>query len=512
MPKKKGELSIEERLEQSIVAKEEEPYKLPSNWVWTRLGDISLKLTDGSHNPPKNQDSNYRMLSAKNIFNRKINFFEDDRRISKEDFEKENNRTKLENNDIVLTIVGTIGRTALVKLNDTNLTFQRSVAVIKTFILQEYLELFMNSKFFNQELYKNAKGTAQLGIYLNKLKDLKIAIPPLEEQKRIVEKLDSLFEKIQKIKEIIEEVKEKTTSRREAILSKAFSGELTEKWRGENHTENARELLVKINDEKIRVWEDECKKAEDEGRKKPAKPKLKTIDEMLVGAEEEPYKLPNNWVWTRLGDIVDVKGGKRIPKGEEFSKEKTKNIYLRVTDFKNRGIDFENLKFISDEIAEKINNYRISSKDIYLSIAGTIGKVGIIPQKIDNSFLTENACKLTNINNIDQKFLLNLLESSLIKKEIKSSITSSGQPKLAIFRIENFPILLPPLEEQKEIVRVLDKIFEEENRISELISLENKIEILEKTILDRAFRGELGTGNNDDEPAIELLKKCLEER
>ena len=65
MPKKKGELSIEERLEQSIVAKEEEPYKLPSNWVWTRLGDISLKLTDGSHNPPKNQDSNYRMLSAK---------------------------------------------------------------------------------------------------------------------------------------------------------------------------------------------------------------------------------------------------------------------------------------------------------------------------------------------------------------------------------------------------------------------------------------------------------------
>ena len=187
MPKKKGELSIEERLEQSIVAKEEEPYKLPSNWVWTRLGDISLKLTDGSHNPPKNQDSNYRMLSAKNIFNRKINFFEDDRRISKEDFEKENNRTKLENNDIVLTIVGTIGRTALVKLNDTNLTFQRSVAVIKTFILQEYLELFMNSKFFNQELYKNAKGTAQLGIYLNKLKDLKIAIPPLEEQKRIVE-------------------------------------------------------------------------------------------------------------------------------------------------------------------------------------------------------------------------------------------------------------------------------------------------------------------------------------
>ena len=70
---------------------------------------------------------------------------------------------------------------------------------------------------------------------------------------------------------------------------------------------------------------------------------------------------------------------------------------------------------------------------------------------------------------------------------------------------------LPPLDEQKEIVRILDKVFEEENKISELISLEEKIESLEKTILDKAFRGELGTGNADDEPAIELLKRALEE-
>lgn len=498
MPKKKGELSIEKRLEQSIVAKEEEPYKLPSNWVWTRLIDNFAECLDTFRKPINAEE---RAKRKGNIpyygATGQVGFIDD----------------YLLDGEFILLGEDGAPFLDLFKKKAYKITGKSWVNnhahVLKSFFGKtgnDYMLHYLNN--FNYKDYVN--GTTRLKLTQEKLKKIPIPVPPLEEQKRIVEKLDSLFEKIQKIKEIIEEVKEKTTSRREAILSKAFSGELTEKWRGENHTENARELLVKINDEKLKLWEDECKKAEDEGRKKPAKPKLKTIDEMLVGAEEEPYKLPNNWVWTRLGDIVDVKGGKRIPKGEEFSKEKTKNIYLRVTDFKNRGIDFENLKFISDEIAEKINNYRISSKDIYLSIAGTIGKVGIIPQKIDNSFLTENACKLTNINNIDQKFLLNLLESSLIKKEIKSSITSSGQPKLAIFRIENFPILLPPLEEQKEIVRVLDKVFEEENRISELISLENKIEILEKTILDRAFRGELGTGNNDDEPAIELLKKCLE--
>ena len=492
MPKKKGELSIEERLEQSIVAKEEEPYKLPSNWVWTKAETIFKEI---SSNNKKIKQKDYLIDGKIPVIDQGKNFIGG-----------YTNETDIESYNEELPVVIFGDHTLNLKYIDFPFVIGADgVKVLKT--INSYNPKFLYYCIRNLNL-KSLGYRRHFPI----LKLEKFQFPPLEEQKRIVEKLDSLFEKIQKIKEIIEEVKEKTTSRREAILSKAFSGELTEKWRGENHTENARELLVKINDEKLKLWEDECKKAEDEGRKKPAKPKLKTIDEMLIGAEEEPYKLPSNWVWTRLGDIVDVKGGKRIPKGEEFSKEKTKNIYLRVTDFKNRGIDFENLKFISDEIAEKINNYRISSKDIYLSIAGTIGKVGIIPQKIDNSFLTENACKLTNINNIDQKFLLNLLESSLIKKEIKSSITSSGQPKLAIFRIENFPILLPPLEEQKEIVRVLDKVFEEENRISELISLENKIEILEKTILDRAFRGELGTGNNDDEPAIELLKKCLEER
>ena len=506
MPKKKGELSIEERLEQSIVAKEEMPYKLPSNWVWTRLGDISLKLTDGSHNPPKNQDSNYRMLSAKNIFNRKINFFEDDRRISKEDFEKENNRTKLENNDIVLTIVGTIGRTALVKLNDTNLTFQRSVAVIKTFILQEYLELFMNSKFFNQELYKNAKGTAQLGIYLNKLKDLKIAIPPLEEQKRIVEKLDSLFEKIQKIKEIIEEVKEKTTSRREAILSKAFSGELTEKWRGENHSENARELLVKINDEKLKLWEDECKKAEDEGRKKPAKPKLKTIDEMLVGAEEEPYRLPNNWIWTRLGDITNVvSGGTPSTSKEEYYNGNIPWITPKdLSNYKEKYI-LNGARNITEEGLKKSSAVLLPINSVLMSSRAPIGYVVINKKEVSTN---QGFKSFTPSISYIPEYLYHYLKKS--KNYLESIATGTTFKELSGDKAKKIIFPLPPLEEQKEIVRVLDKVFEEENRISELISLENKIEILEKTILDRAFRGELGTGNNDDEPAIELLRRCLE--
>lgn len=498
MPKKKENLSPEEILAKAIIPKEEEPYKVPDNWVWTtweEISDIFSSKRVLQKDWKKEGIPFYRTREIVSLAKNEL--FSNELFISQEHYDSLSKETRMPKaGDLMVTGIGTIGICYLVKENDCFYYKDASVLCVskKGDICSEYLKYLMKTPFMVSQIKKNSAGTTVDSLTINKYKTYKLPLSPLNEQKRIVEKLDSLFEKTGKIKEIIEEVKEKTSLRREAVLSKAFTGELTEKWRAENKTENAKELLLKINEEKL---------------KNNPKAKIKDISEMIVNEDEVPYKVPDNWVWTRLGDIVDVKGGKRVPKGEEFSKTKTENIYLRVTDFKNRGIDLENLKYISDEIAEKIKNYRITSKDIYLSIAGTIGKVGIIPKKIENSFLTENACKLTNINNIEQKFLLNLLESPLIRKEIKNSITSSGQPKLAIFRIENFPISLPPLEEQKEIVRILDKVFEEENKISELISLEEKVEILEKTILDKAFRGELGTGNIDDEPALELLKKVI---
>lgn len=115
-------------------------------------------------------------------------------------------------------------------------------------------------------------------------------------------------------------------------------------------------------------------------------------------------------------------------------------------------------------------------------------------------------------NQINREYFYHLLNSKHMYNVFSELAKGSTVKNLNKDLVKTVAISLPPLEEQKEIVRVLDKIFEEENRISELISLENKIEILEKTILDRTFRGELGTGNSDDEPAIELLKRCLKER
>lgn len=159
------------------------------NFEKKTLQDITIKITDGSHNPPNGIAENigYMMLSSQNIINDKINY-ENARYLSKEDFEKENARTNLKNGDLLLTIVGTVGRTAIIS-NEENITLQRSVAVLKPIeeIKSEYLVGALKSDDVVRQLNKGAKGVAQKGIYLNDLKKITISVPPIELQKQYSE-------------------------------------------------------------------------------------------------------------------------------------------------------------------------------------------------------------------------------------------------------------------------------------------------------------------------------------
>ena len=159
------------------------------------LGDVAIKITDGSHNPPKGVDerTEYVMLSSQNIIEDKINY-NNARYLSRKDFERENKRTYLEKGDVLLTIVGTIGRTAVID-NEKNITLQRSVAVIKPIekIKSEYLVASLKTDSAKNQLNKRSKGVAQKGIYLNDLKKIFISVPPItlqNEFSEIVKQID----------------------------------------------------------------------------------------------------------------------------------------------------------------------------------------------------------------------------------------------------------------------------------------------------------------------------------
>ena len=217
-----------------------------------------------------------------------------------------------------------------------------------------------------------------------------------------------------------------------------------------------------------------------------------------------------------MKDLLSVKGGKRIPKGEKLLDIPTKHIYIRVTDMKNNTIDSSKIKYISDEIYEQIKNYTISSNDLYLTIAGTIGSVGIIPKEFDNMNLTENAVKLCNLL-INKKLLLYFIQSQFIQNQFVDKTNKVAQPKLAIVRIESTLIPLPPKSEQERIISKLVlllqyiKIYSEKNKLIEELNSSYKEE-LKKSILQYAIQGKLIPQNPNDESADILINKILEEK
>ena len=180
------------------------------NFEKKTLQDITIKITDGSHNPPNGIDENvgYMMLSSQNIVNDKINY-ENARYLSKEDFEKENARTDLKNGDVLLTIVGTVGRTAIIS-NEENITLQRSVAVLKPIeeIKSEYLVGALKSDDVVRQFNKGAKGVAQKGIYLNDLKKLTISVPPIELQNKFADFVKQIDKQKFEIENSLKEMQE----------------------------------------------------------------------------------------------------------------------------------------------------------------------------------------------------------------------------------------------------------------------------------------------------------------
>lgn len=166
----------------------------------------------------------------------------------------------------------------------------------------------------------------------------------------------------------------------------------------------------------------------------------------------------NDWNTKNLASLAVIKGGKRLPAGQDFAESRTQYPYLRVTNMVNASIDDSDLKYVPIDIEPLIRKYKISKNDLYVTIAGTLGKFGVIPDHLDNAQLTENAAKISSINTdtIDKYYLLYFLNSDLIKKQIYREIgIGGGVPKLALYRIEKLNVNYPSLPFQKKIVKIL---------------------------------------------------------
>ena len=284
-----------------------------------------------------------------------------------------------------------------------------------------------------------------------------------------------------------------TKKLRQKILDLAIRGKLVPQ---DPNDEPASVLLDRIRAEKEQLIK--------EGKIKRSKKSAATDKSHY---ENVPFEIPESWCWTTLGELCSIKGGKRLPKGKSFADTITPHIYIRVTDMKDHTVLLSSLKYIDEDVFAEIKNYTISSNDLYLTIAGTIGDVGFVPAELDGANLTENAAKLTDIK-CSKQYLMYVLMSSIAQDHFCSRFHQVAQPKLSLETASSTLIPLPPYREQLRIAEELDRwlgvVVSVEDDLSELT---NYVRKTKSKILDLAISGKLVPQDPDDEPAIELLKR-----
>ena len=245
--------------------------------------------------------------------------------------------------------------------------------------------------------------------------------------------------------------------------------------------------------------------------------KILATGEVKCIDEEIPFEIPTSWSWARLGNLIDIKGGKRLPAGYKLTDNKTDHIYIRVSDMQDGTIVSKDLKYITDDVYNQIQNYTIGKDDLYLTIVGsTIGKAGLVPKMFDNMNLTENAVKLTNIP-INKYFLLYYVRSGYAQSQFRDNTKQVGQPKLAIFRIANTLVPIPPFAEQTKIVSKIEYTLHLVNHFSNLQEQLHDIDTdiyrdLKKSILQEAIQGKLVPQIAEEGTAHELLEQIKAEK
>jgi type I restriction enzyme, S subunit len=327
-----------------------------------------------------------------------------------------------------------------------------------------------------RELIKQGAGGAQPNISQGIVRDIEVPLPPLPEQRRIVARIEELFSRLDAGVAALRHAKAQLQRYRQSVLAAAVTGQLTQAWR-EQHpdTEPAEELLERILEQRREQWD---------GRgdlKVPIAPEPKAFE-----------SLPTTWVPTTISALGVVKGGKRLPKDTSYADRQTDHPYIRVVDFDSFTICRDDLRYLEPEVQAQISRYTISSSDIYISIAGTIGVVGTIPDDLDGANLTENAAKITGLIETSQKFLCYWIASAPCRNFVVEQTKTTAQPKLALYRIEQIPVPLPPLAEQQQIVAEVEArttaIDHLEAELDRQITRSNR---LRQSTLATAFKGDL---------------------
>lgn len=450
---KTANLSIEEKLEQALIVPGYEPYKIPDNWCWTQW-KMCGEFVAGSAFKEKYQGIPdleipfYKVGSLKYADNNGL-LYDSDNTID-EDIRGILKAKLIPSYSVLFAKIG-----EAIRLNRRALNY-------KPCCIDNNLMAFIadNNCYFKYVLYWSmtvdfytyTNATTVPAIRKTDLESIPFPVAPLAEQQRIVERIESLFSKLDEAKEKAQEVIDSFETRKAAILHKAFSGELTAKWREENG----------------------------------------------VGIE--------SWERKTLGEVCNsIFDGDHMPP----PKSESGIPFLVISNVNDGYLSFENTRFVPQEYYDAITDTRKPEKgDVLYTLVGSFG----IPVVVDTNapFCFQRHMALLKPKSINTYFLWYLLQSQEMYQKASSIAKGVAQLTVPIKGLRLMDFNCPSEEEQIEIVRILDSLLEKEDTSKDNAeSIIDQIETMKKAILARAFRGELGTNDPEEESAVELLKQIL---
>ena len=352
-----------------VCIADEVPFEIPESWEWVRLGTILHKLSDGTHSRPHYVASGIPFISVKDISGGKLDF-SDCKYITEEEHCELYSRCNPEYGDILLTKVGTTGIPVIVDTTNEFSLFV-SVALLKfnqEMLSNEYLACLINSPLVQKQAEKNTRGVGNKNWVMRDIANTLIVIPPLLEQQRIVSKLQKILPFVDNYAHAYSKAKKLNNGfpnlLKKSILQEAVQGKLVPQ---DPNDEPASILLERIRAEKERLIKaGKIKRDKHESvifRRDNSHYEKCGSNDVCID-DEIPFDIPNSWCWTRLDNIITVRGGKRLPKGEKLLESPTDHVYIRVTDMKNNSVDLNDLHYIDDKVYREISNYIITKDDI----------------------------------------------------------------------------------------------------------------------------------------------------
>lgn len=450
MPKKKTALTIEERLQQALVPAEEQPYEVPENWVWVRLGAVCFFENGYAFKSDKfSSEKGIPVIRISNIKENNVDL-DDCIKTLEENIDE---KFIVHQGDLLIAMSGaTTGKNGVYMSANIAYLNQR-VGNIKVKNKELLIEKFRNFYIANMqnEILNTAYGGAQPNISSQKMSVMTFPLPPLSEQQRIVERIEELFAKLDEAKERLQEVADSFAVR------KAFTGELTKQWRWENGVS-------------YESWEE--KKGED------------FFEYVTSGSRGwAKYYSDKGSIFIRMGNL-------------------------------NHGtieLDFSDIQYV--ELPDQVEGQRskLQKNDILISITADVGMIALVREDMD-AYINQHVALARPKNDLYAEFLAWYFVSDDGLQQMQNKQRGATKIGLGLQDIRSIILKIPTLPEQHEIVRLIDDLLARERAAQQAAEQAlASIDLMKKSILARAFRGELGTNKASEASALELLKQVLAE-